>query len=126
MTKVTITESSCTPSAQILAAANATFEEKDARGRTLTLKKPGLLMQFRLTEAMGPDAAENGAYRAMCFPLMWVTAIDGEPVNQPSTKSEIEALIQRLDDDGFTAIQTGIEKYRKSTAEQGSVQSAKN
>ncbi len=126
MTKVTITESSSgTASGQILAAANATFEERDARGRTLTLKKPALLVQFRLTEAMGPEAAENGAYRAMCLPLMWVTAIDGEPVNQPSTKAEIEALIQRLDDDGFLAIQAGIEKYRAAAAEQ-SVQSAKN
>lgn len=126
MPKVTITDSSSgTASGQILAAANATFEEKDARGRILTLKKPALLVQFRLTEAMGPEAAENGAYRAMCLPLMWVTAIDGEPVILPSTKLEIEALIQRLDDDGFLAIQAGIEKYREEAAQQ-SVQSAKN
>lgn len=125
MPKVTITESGTTVSAQIIAAANATFEEKDARGRTLTMKKPALLSQFRLTDAMGPESAENGAYRAMCMPLMWLTAVDGEPVNLPTTKLEIEALIQRLDEDGFLALQTGIYKYNEAAAK-ASIESAKN
>lgn len=125
MTKVTITQSGPTTSAQIIAAANATFEEKDRRGRVLTMKKPALLSQFRLTEAMGPETAENGAYRAMCLPLMWLTAIDGEAVNLPTTKLEIEAMIQRLDEDGFVALHTGIQKYNE-TAAAASIDSAKN
>ncbi|WP_454751692.1 hypothetical protein [Cupriavidus necator] len=120
MTKVTIT-----PSQEIVAAAATEVIVDDARGRKLTLKKPGLLAQFRLTEAMGPDAAENGAYRAMCMPLMWVVAIDGERVNLPTSKLEIEALIQRLEDDGFLAINMGIEKHFRDNSRQ-SVESAKN
>jgi hypothetical protein len=121
MTKVTINP----PSQEIIAAAAAEVVVDDARGRKLTLKKPGLLAQFRITEAMGPDAAENGAYRAMCLPLLWVVAIDGDRVNPPSTKAEIEALIQRVEEDGFVAIQVGIGQHFSSVSAQ-SVESAKN
>jgi len=120
MTKVTIT-----PSQEIVAKAATEVDVTDERGRTLTLKKPGLLAQFRITEAMGPEAAENNAYRAMCMPLLWVVAIDGDRINPPSTKAEIEALIQRVEGDGFVAIQEGIGKHFSGVSQQ-SVESAKN
>lgn len=107
MTKVKINR---TPSEAIVQEANQTYEVKDARGRVITLKRAGILAQYRLVAALG-DLAQNQTYMAMCFPLLCVAAIDGEPVMPPRTHTEIEALIQRLDDAGVAAIQEGIEAH---------------
>jgi hypothetical protein len=61
----------------------------------------------------------------MCFPLLWVVAIDGDRINPPTTKAEIEALIQRVEEDGFVAIQEGRAQHFPVVAQQ-SVESAKN
>ena len=105
MTKVTINE---TPTAQVVAQATAASETVDARGRVLSLKKPGVLAQFRLIEALG-DTARNEVYVRMVMPLMYLSAIDGDPVAPPVRKSEIEALIQRLDEDGISAIVEAVQ-----------------
>ena len=116
MTQVTINEN--TPAAQAIAKAQATAEVIDERGRIITLKKPGVLAQFRLIEALG-DTAKNEVYMGMVLPLIFVAAIDGDAVVPPTRKSEVEALIQRLDEDGITAVQEGVrEHYGASTPEQ--------
>lgn len=117
MTKVTM-NSEASPAAQLVAKAQAAAEVIDARGRIITLKKHGVLAQFRLIEALG-DTAQNQVYMAMVLPLIFVADIDGEAVILPTRKSEVEALIQRLDEDGITAVQQGVmEHFRQSTPEQ--------
>lgn len=96
-----------TPSQEITRAASAEHNVKDARGRTITLRKPGILAQYRLIETMG-ESAKNEVYMDMVMPVLFVSAIDGEPVPAPMKKSEVEALIQRLDEDGITAVVTGV------------------
>jgi hypothetical protein len=96
-----------TPSAEVVAKATAEVTVTDARGRVITLKKPGVLAQFRLVEALG-DSAKNQTYLGMVLPLIFVTAIDGDPVYQPSKKSEVEALIQQLNDEGIEAVMNGV------------------
>lgn len=114
MTTVTLQE---TPSAQLVAKAAATTECIDAAGRTITLKKPGVLAQFRLIEALG-DTAKNEVYTSMVLPLIFVSAIDGDPVVPPTRKGEVEALIQRLDEDGIAAVVKAVqEHYGKSNPE---------
>src|SRR5579875_2947023 len=83
-------------------------EVTDGRGRAIMLRKPPVLAQFRLVEALG-KAASNETYLAMVMPLLFVGAIDGEAVPTPSTKGEVEALIQRLDEDGYTALAEGVQ-----------------
>ena len=107
MAKVTINHDAPTPSQQIVAAAAAEVVVKDAQGRSLTLRRPGILAQFRLIEAMGAESAANEVYRIMCMPLLYLVAIDGETIFPPTTKMQIEALIQRVEEDGFVAIQEG-------------------
>ena len=102
---VTINES---PSAQIIAPALTEFTVTDAKGRTLKLKKPVALAQYRMIEAMG-DSASIQAYFAMAMPLIYLVSIDGDAVYTPNRKSELEALIQRLDTDGIDAIMQGIQ-----------------
>lgn len=106
-----------TPSAEVVAKATAEVTVTDARGRVITLKKPGVLAQFRLVEALG-DTARNQTYVEMVSPLIYVSAIDGDPVFPPSKKSEVEALIQQLDEDGLNAvIEKAHEAFGKSDPE---------
>lgn len=111
MTKVTINPKA-EPSAtqELLAKAQSNVTVTDARGRAITLKKPGALAQFRLIEALG-DSAANKTYASMCLPLIYVAAVDGDPVMPPTRKSEVEALIQQLEEDGLEAVMEGISKH---------------
>lgn len=102
--KVTINP---TPTQDVVAKAQAEVTVKDARGRVITLRKPGVLAQYRLVEVLG-DTARNDVYMNMVLPLIYVGAIDGEPSYQPAKKSEVEALIQRLDEDGIAAVVRGV------------------
>jgi hypothetical protein len=105
MTKVTLNETP--PSVQVVAKASAASETIDPRGRIISLKKPGVLAQFRLIEALG-DTAKNEVYVSMVLPLIFVCAIDGDPVTPPTRKSEVEALIQRLDEDGIATVMEAV------------------
>lgn len=96
------------PSDQIVQQANAETTVTDKRGRVIKLKKPGVLAQFRLIEALG-DTAKNTVYMGMVLPLIFVTAIDDDPVYLPASKREVEALIQRLDEDGIDAVLQGVQ-----------------
>lgn len=107
MTKVTVNP---TPSDEAVAKATAAVSVTDAGGRTIVLKKPGVLAQYRLVEMMG-DSAKNDVYMNMVLPLIFVTSIDGDPVAMPSTKRELEALIQRLDEDGIAAVVAGVQEH---------------
>jgi len=100
MTKVTLKES---PTTQALAKADEFHIVVDARGRTIKLKKPGVLAQYRLIEALG-DSAANQTYMGMVLPLIYVVAVDDLTVNPPKLKMHVEALIQQLDEDGITAV----------------------
>lgn len=106
--QVAVNESA--PSAQIIAKANAEAIVTDARGRTIKLKKPGVLAQYRLIEALG-DSAKNEVYMGMVLPLIFISEIDGDVVFQPNTKREVEALIQRLDEEGISAVSLGVQEH---------------
>ena len=90
--------------------------------RSITLRRPNVLSQYRLVEALG-DAAENRVYLMMCVPLLYVAAIDDAPVLQPRTKLEIEGIIQCLEEDGLQAVQDGIRDHFQTSAT--AVESAK-
>lgn len=96
-----------TPSAQVVAQARAEVSVKDDRGREIVLRKPGVLAQYRLIEAIG-ESASNRVYLAMVMPLNYVASIDGDSVDILTTKRQIEALIQRLGDEGVDAVIAGV------------------
>ncbi|MDE2354944.1 MAG: hypothetical protein KGL17_07975 [Betaproteobacteria bacterium] len=102
MVKVTVK-----PSEEVVAKAAAEVSVTDDRGRTIKLRRPGVIAQFRLVEILG-DTAKNEVYMSMVLPVIFVTAIDDDPVSQPARKSEVEALIQRLDEDGLAAVGAGV------------------
>jgi hypothetical protein len=96
-----------TPSETVVKAAVKETMVTDPLGRVITLRKPPVLAQFRLIEVLG-DTAENKVYTAMALPLIYVVAIDDDPVHQPSSKRELEALIQRLDEEGIAAVSRAV------------------
>ena len=98
------------PSEEAVAKAIAETVIVDSAGRAIKLKKPGVLAQYRLIEALG-DAAKNAVYTSMVLPLIYVVGIDENAVYQPTTKREIEALIQQLDEHGVEAVMAGVQKH---------------
>ena len=99
-----------TPSQQVLAKAAAAVTVHDSAGRAIELKKPVVLAQYRLIEILG-DSAKNETYTRMVLPLIYVASVDGEPVTPMVKKSELEALIQRLDEHGIAAVMNGVAEH---------------
>jgi hypothetical protein len=107
-----------TPTQEILSKASEESTVVDALGRTITLKKPGVLAQYRLIEVLG-DSAQNQTYMAMVLPLIYVTAIDDIEMHQPKSKLQVEALIQKLDEAGIEAVMRHVqETFGKTDPEQ--------
>lgn len=102
------------PSEEAVQKAIAEHTVTDSTGRAIKIKKPGVLAQFRLVEALG-EAAKNQVYTGMVLPLIYVTAIGDLPIFQPTSKMQIEALIQQLDEHGVDAVMQGVEKHFGAT-----------
>lgn len=98
------------PSAEIIKAAASGVTVTDATGRRIQLRKPGPLAQYRLVEAAG-QSAENRTYMSMTLPLIYVAAIDDAPIGAIQNKGHLEALIQRLGDEGIEAVANGIAEH---------------
>jgi hypothetical protein len=96
------------PSDAVLADVNRVVEVTDRKGRVIKLKKPAVLVQYRIVEAVGPETAKNSVYMAMALPLLYVVAIDDKQIIMPRTKLELESLIQSLDEEGIDAVMTGV------------------
>jgi len=97
-----------TASEELVAQARSEFDVTDSAGRSIKLRKPGVLAQYRLVEALG-DAAQNTVYMSMVLPLIYVASIDGNPV-RTQNKVQIEALIQQLDEHGIKAVMEGVQE----------------
>ncbi|GGY07106.1 hypothetical protein [Paludibacterium paludis] len=113
MAKVTVKHSAAqaaAPAASLQARLDRTVEVTDALGRTLTLKKPGVLDQLHLIETLGATA-KNDMYLNIVVPILYVVAIDGDTVYKPASKRELEAIVQRLDEDGLQAVAKGVEEH---------------
>ena len=98
-----------TPSRQITAAANERLTVTDAAGRSIELRRPNALDRLRLFKAVGPSLADNDRYLGLAMLAACVTAIDSVPVPPPTTESQIESLVQRLDDAGLTAVGNALD-----------------
>jgi hypothetical protein len=93
-----------TPSARLIAAAQAAAEAIDAQGRRLSLRRLTALDKLRLFKAAGPLLAQNQPWLGMALLAASVAAIDDIPVPPPGNEAQIEALVSRLGDDGIDAV----------------------
>jgi hypothetical protein len=80
----------------------------DKKGRLITIKKPSVLQRINFKKILGEDA-NNSAYFAEIWFYSWVDKIDGQPVTK-RTQVEIEALVERLDEEGRDALLEGVYK----------------
>lgn len=109
--KVSMIEASESPSNQLIAAAAAEVIVTDSAGHAITLKKPGVLAQFKMIEMLGPVASANTTFVQMVLPVMFVAAIDGDPISKITTRNQLDALIQRLDEAGIEAVMKSVPEH---------------
>ena len=106
---------------EVKPAAQTDFVITDSKGRSITLRKPPFVAQFDLIDQLG-DSASNETLRGMVVPLLYVCAIDGDPVARPNNKATLRALWQRLDDTGYVAVSNGlIEHFSEKPAGEDAV-----
>ncbi|HKY01227.1 MAG TPA: hypothetical protein VJM53_01615 [Burkholderiales bacterium] len=82
----------------------------DRRARRITLQKPGARALCRLLEVLG-ESGQNQMYFAIVAPLMFVRSIDDENVELPDSKADLEALLDRLEEDGIRAVMHGLKEH---------------
>ena len=97
-----------TPSEALLAAAGAQQDVLDGQGRRLTLRQLGALDKLRLFEAAGAELSRNDRWLGMAVLACSVTAIDGVPWPMPASKQGVEAMVQRLGDEGIAAVSQAL------------------
>lgn len=114
-----------TPTQQILSRSGEKFEFTDALGRQYVIKKPGPLAQARLMEGL-KELSGNVGYLNMAIPLLFIVSIDGEPPQQPTRKSECEALWKVLGDEGMDALTDALINHFGKTDEKAERDAIKN
>lgn len=116
MAKVTVHKDAQgeTPSQSIVKAANKAVTVTDTKGRSLGVRKMPLLDRMRMFEAIGPENSKNEAYVGYAALACSVVSIDGEEVSRPTSKIQLEALLQRLGDEGINAVADHFESEAKA------------
>jgi hypothetical protein len=84
-------------------------------GRTIT-SKPMLKVreEMALSEHIGADTRLNPVWVLWATIACCVTQIDDEPVRMPVSKLQIEALVDRIGDEGMRAL---LVRYRQNSEE---------
>ena len=80
----------------------------DGAGRTIKLRRVGVLETLRLYKALGPALAANEAYMGLAVVAASAAMIDELPLPFPASEAAVEALLERLGDDGAAAVATAI------------------
>jgi hypothetical protein len=104
-----------TPTASILARATEQKTVEDKLGRVLAVRRLTALDTLRLFKAAGPVLAQNQPWLGVAGLAVSVTAIDGVPIPVPTNETQIEAVVQRLGDEGLAAIADAFEQDAGST-----------
>ncbi len=97
-----------TPSDIIVKAASASGQKVDKRGRLIAVRKLGPLQKLRLHEMVGANASGIDAYMQAAILAASVIKIGDDAVPFPSSKMQLEALVERLDEDGLSAVQDAL------------------
>lgn len=100
-----------TPSQVVTMGATAEVVVDVEDGRKVTLRRPGVLAQFKMIEMLGGEAAANSVFVNMVFPVTYVVAVDGEAVPRITTRPQLDALIQQLDEAGIKAVMNGVQLH---------------
>jgi hypothetical protein len=97
------------PSQTIIRQAQQPLTTTDQKGRKLVVRQLTALDTLRLFKAAGPELSQNASWLSMAGLAFSLLEIDGVPVPQPTTEAQIEGIVDRLGDDGLTAIADMLE-----------------
>lgn len=93
-----------TPTQKIVKAANQVLSVTDSLGRVLNYKQHGALDRMNCIAAAGPELSRNTMWMQYALAATMCTAIDGVPVPKPNRRQDIEALVNKLGEEGLNAI----------------------
>lgn len=93
-----------TPSETIVNSATEIKYATDARNRRIGVERPRALLRFRLLKILGAENAKNEPLLGNAMLAFLVREINGEKVAQINSERQLEAMIDRLDDDGLAAV----------------------
>ena len=93
-----------TPSQGIINNVNAVHVVTDANGRQIGIRKLKALDRLRMFEVLGPENAKNEPYLGYAALAFHVCSINTETIHRPTTKTQLEGLIQQLGDEGMNAV----------------------
>jgi hypothetical protein len=111
-----------TPSQEIAKTVTETVE--NTRGREIVVRKLKPRDRMLLMELIGGENAQNGPYLGYATLAYSVESIDGQLQPAPRTKVALEALVQKLDDEGLDAIGEAFKKIYPSAAQAADEQAA--
>jgi hypothetical protein len=77
---------------------------QDKAGRLIELRRLGVVEQLRLFKVLGPELSENRAYVGLARVAAAVAAVEGVPVPFPVGEAGIEAVLDRLGEEGVQAV----------------------
>lgn len=93
-----------TPSEAVINSANEIKFVTDVRGRRIGVEKPRALLRFRLLKILGAENAKNEPLLGNAMLAFLVREINGDKLPQVNSERQLEAMIDRLDDDGLAAV----------------------
>ncbi|NTG73302.1 hypothetical protein G6M02_08165 [Agrobacterium rhizogenes] len=100
-----------TPSEEVVQDANRIVHVTDARGRQIGIRKMHMSVRRRVLKALPDEMSRKMQYLGLCMLAACVVEIDGDPVSLPATELQFDALIDRLDDEGFEAVGNGMREH---------------
>jgi hypothetical protein len=90
----------------------------DKTGRRITLRRVGVLEQLRMVKALGSNLADNQPYMRVAILAAHAEMIDDIPLPFPVDEGGVEALLERLGDDGMTALWINKNRVEPKTVEE--------
>ena len=81
---------------------------QDKKGRSIELRRLGVIEQLRLFKILGAELSENRAYVGLARVAAAVAAVEGVPVPFPVCEAGIEATLERLGEEGVEAVAAAI------------------
>ncbi|HYA07485.1 MAG TPA: hypothetical protein VEF90_16490 [Xanthobacteraceae bacterium] len=100
------------PTQAIVADANRVEYATDSKGRNLGVVRFNASLRRRVLKALSAENGDKGQYFVMAATACCCVSIDGVPVPFPTTELQVDALIDRLDQEGLEAIAITIaEKF---------------
>lgn len=106
-----------TPSQSIIHEAAKRITVTDSKGRSLVLRRLTALDTLRLFKAAGPELSRNEAWLAMAGLAFSVDEINGIPIPTPTNEAQVEAIVERLGDEGLTAAASALTPINADLAE---------